>query len=510
MPRSTTASMPQGPTDDEIHQRALARWSADVARAEHDLGLFIEMYNEGYSRPDHLGDLLEALDRSMREPVYALVEAPPRHAKTETILNAMARRMKYRPRDSCAYCSYAAPLALRKSRRTRDIAARAGLWVGDETVRRNKFDPSASVSYWQTIDGGSFTAGGRGGAFIGEGYSMVVYDDPYKNREEAESPVIQEKADETWRSTLANRVEPGGSAIITHQGWNSEDIIERLRDEVGPAGQRWEVISLPAVIDAVYDDDGLLIGGTPLWPSRWSLRDLARRAFDVQEYNWHSQYQQDRRPRGDAVFGGEPARFTEPMIDQAFTFISCDPGIEDNKIKDSSGIVVASCYRRQGPYHTPSRPQLLLHMDILHAEDRWLDWVDLLNHLEELQTQRFRGAAILLEEVSAFRALSGIAARLNPSLRLYPITPRGSKILRAQPTGKMWSRGGVRLPLGGRFDGPWVAHFLKEAHRFTGRPGGKDNMIDAMTQLADYAEHALSAATGGEVGGEIEMASSPF
>ena len=494
--------------DDEIHARALARRSALEELAEFDLSTFIELATPAYDSPEHLRPLLDVLDRSMREPVFALIEVPPRHAKTETLLHDLARTLRYRPTESVAYCSYSAPLALRKSRKTREIASRAGVWTDDERLMaKSRFDPSQAVSYWQTVQGGSFTAGGRNGAFVGEGYGKVVYDDPFKNRAEAESPVIQEKALEQWRQ-LAGRLEQHGSGFVSHQAWNDLDVIATLKAELarGPDGGDWEVISLPAVIGAEYDEKtGALVGGVPLYPARWSLKALARKKRDVGDYNWFSQYTNDRRPRGDRVFT-DPARYAEPTIDGAVVVVSCDPGIEDDKMKDSSGIVVGSCYRRAGPYHTPERPQIEARVDVLHAEDQWRDTPDLLDYLEYLQREQYAGAPILLEEVSAFKILSQVARRLNPKLRLYPITPKGSKLLRAQPAAKAVAQCRIRVPV----FAPWVDAFLREMSRFTGKAGGKDNMVDALTQLFDYADGLLSAAAEADWGGEVGMASSPF
>lgn len=495
-------------SSDEINARALARRSALEDLAEHDLGIFIELSTPAYDSPEHLRPLLDALDRSMREPVFALVEVPPRHGKTETLLHDLVRTLRYRPTEAVAYCSYSSPLALRKSRKAREIAGRAGVWADDEQiVSKGRFDPAAAVSYWQTITGGSFTAGGRGGNFVGDGYGKVVYDDPFKGRAEAESPVIQEKAVEQARQ-LAGRLEQHGSMFVSHQAWNDLDVIATLRSEVkgGRDGGDWEMISLPAVIGARYDDaTGNLIGGVPLYPARWSLDALARKKRDVGDYNWYSQYTNDRMPRGTRVFH-EPARYASPVIDGAVVVISCDPGIEENRMKDSSGIVVASCYRRAGPHHTPAKPQLETRMDVLYAVDEWRDTPDLLDYLEAQQSFDFRGAPVLLEEVSAFKILSQVAARLNPKLRLYPYTPKGSKLLRAQPCAKAWNQGRIRTPL----DAPWVDAFHRECQRFTGRAGGKDNMVDALTQLFDYADGLLSVMAEADYGGEVSMASSPF
>lgn len=492
---------------EEAHRRALARRSALEDLAADDLGAFIELHTPEYEVPEHLRPLLDVLDRSMHEPVFALIEVPPRHGKTETLLHDLARTLRYKPGEAVAYCSYSSPLALRKSRKAREIAARAGVWAEDaHVVSRNRFDPASAISYWQTIDNGSFTAGGRNGAFVGDGYGKIVYDDPFKNRGEAESVVIQEKAIDTWRG-LTTRIEPGGSGFVTHQAWNDADPIAVLKAEMDtPDGMDWELVSLPAVIGATYDDSGRLVGGIPLWPARWTLEALAKRKYQVGDYNWYSQYTNDRLPPGTRVFH-DPARYVTPRIDGAVVMISCDPGLEEDKMKDSSGIVVGSLYHRASPFHTPEQPHLELAIDVLLAEDQWRDTPDLLDYLELLQRTMFRGAPVLLEEVSAFKALSQMARRLNPKLQLYPITPRGSKLLRARPAAKAWNNGRIRTPL----DAPWVVDFHREAQRFTGRAGGKDNRVDALTQLFDYADLALNAAGGAEIGGDrLEAASSPF
>lgn len=314
---------------------------------------------------------------------------------------------------------------------------------------------------------------------------------------------------EVWRGTLGDRIEPGGSAFITHQAWNDSDVIAQLKEAMrgaGPDDIQWEIISLPAVIDAVYDEAGNLVGGTPLWPARWTLRELARRKYNAGDYNWFSQYQGDRRPRGDALFG-EPLRYTVPQVNGAVVVISCDPGIEDNKMKDSSGIVVGSCFRVASPYYTPESPDFDQCVDVLLAEERWRDMPELLDHLEWLQNEVFPGAPIILEEVSAFKALSQMARRLNKRVLIYPVTPRGSKYLRAQPTARAWNKGQIRTPL----QAPWdVADFQREARRFTGKPGGKDNRIDALSQLFDYWEQASSALARAVAGSPSAISSSPF
>ena len=77
------------PSAEEAHLRALARQSANEDLAEHDLGLFIELTTSAYDAPEHLRPLLDALDRSMTEPVYALVESGTFDARLYYRLNTI-------------------------------------------------------------------------------------------------------------------------------------------------------------------------------------------------------------------------------------------------------------------------------------------------------------------------------------------------------------------------------------------------------------------------------------
>ena len=89
---------------------------------------------------------------------------------------------------------------------------------------------------------------------------------------------------------------------------------------------------------------------------------------------------------------------------------------------------------------------------------------------------------------------------------MYSVVPKGNKYLRAQPTAGSWNAGRIRVPL----DAPWVTDFLYESARFTGKRGGKDNRIDALTQLFDYAERVHGQIAAGESGGQSTMHDSPF
>lgn len=507
--------------------QARARLLQDERAGEFDLCKFMARYQPERQAPTHMMPLVEALDRTMRPRLVIngerrrgsrfkiiAVEAPPRHWKTSVLQAHAARLVKYRPARA-AYCTYANDIAFRRSREVRELAARAGVWIGAEQRTSQHFDPSLSVAFWQTDTGGQFVAGGRHGQWIGEGFDLIEFDDPLKDPAEAESDAISDEAFATFRM-LMSRLEPGGTMVLSQQRWNERDPIGRLKEwiETDPDAPEVEIVTLRAIeqIEIRTDEKGneRITGGVPLCPQRYDLPALIEWVSMLGIYGW-ANLQQDVTPRGKRVFP-ELARYERPEIDGSCLFISCDPGIEGSDAKlakkakaDPSGIVVAWAYLRKGERLNLETGQLevvdLLHLDVILAEELWLEPLDLLAHLEELQTVTFPGAQLFLEEVGAFRLLELVANRTNSMLQITSTLPKGSKLIRSLPAAAAAraTPPRIRVPM----TGAWVPQFCKQVRNFTGKPGRRDNMVDGLTQLFDLAEVILGvAAAGAASGGE--------
>lgn len=508
---------PEDPRADLV-LRARARMALDRRRAKRDLRTFIRLHQPRYRDPDHLAAVIDALDASLarleakRGLGVIVLEAPPRHFKTSVIMAHIARLLRYFAGVSCAYATYAGDLAKRRSRNVRDLAARAGVWVGEIQTTKQKFDPSKSVSFWQTDAGGQFVAGGRRGQFVGEGFHFICADDLIKDAQEYLSEIVQAEAWTVVKMLFA-RLEPGGTLVLTNQRWGEDDPIGKLKAWVAedPDAPDVTVITLRAIEDIEIEEDELgrerIVGGRPLCPWRFTLDDLRKRASALGDWFW-PQYQQDTSARGKTVFP-ELARYDEPTTTRAILLISCDPGISKKdankgraKEPDPAGIVVGWAY-----VGTDSEGQPRVGVDVVLAEEIWLEGLDLLDHLEGLQTHGYPGAPCLLEEVAAFKLLEQVAGRLNQSLQITAITPRGSKFWRAQPAARGAKDGLVRVPLAG----DWVNPFCKEVRGFTGRDGRRDAQVDALTQLYDQAElyFGLKSA-GGQSAGSGSLGESPF
>jgi len=191
------------------------------------------------------------------------------------VLHGIARLLARHPEWTIAYVSYAADIARSKSKQIRDYALAAGVELRQDSKASHE---------WRTPQGGGVLATGVGGPLTGHGVWLLVVDDPFKNRQDADSALIRERTYQWFTSTAMTRVEPGGSALIVHTRWHRDDLIGRLsRDEE----TEWEIVSLPA-IDAE---------GRALWPERWPVSELERKRAEVGEYDWDSLFQQSPKAR---------------------------------------------------------------------------------------------------------------------------------------------------------------------------------------------------------------------
>lgn len=149
----------------------------------------------------------------------------------------------HRPTDRIAHVSYAAALAHRNSRQTRNLVRLYGgaheLWLASDR---------SAVDEWELTKGGGMRATGIDGGLTGTPADLAIIDDPHKDRAEADSPAAKEAVWNFWSGTLVPRLSPGAPVILIQTRWAKDDLAGRVLELEGDrrAGGRWEVISLPA------------------------------------------------------------------------------------------------------------------------------------------------------------------------------------------------------------------------------------------------------------------------
>lgn len=154
----------------------------------------------------HLAYIRARLDRvTTGELRRLMLFIPPRHGKSEqTTIRYPVYRMEVNPTIRACVGCYNQRFAERFGRKSRRIA-RERLKVSEER---------AAVSEWETTAGGVFRTCGVGSPPTGEGFDLIVIDDPIKSREEAESVAYRERVWDWYRDDLYTRLEPGGAIIL--------------------------------------------------------------------------------------------------------------------------------------------------------------------------------------------------------------------------------------------------------------------------------------------------------
>ena len=137
---------------------------------------------------------------------------PPRHGKSELgSIQFPAWFLGRNPEKEIICCSYTSDLAIDFGRKTRNLI--------DAVEFRNLFKvslagDSQAANKWRTNKGGSYTAVGVGGPITGRGADILIIDDPFKNRKEAESPLVRQQVWDWYLSTAYTRLSPNGSIIL--------------------------------------------------------------------------------------------------------------------------------------------------------------------------------------------------------------------------------------------------------------------------------------------------------
>src|SRR6185312_12946475 len=198
--------------------------------------------------------------------------------------------------DHCVIAaSHTQELAEKWGRRVRNLIAEHSLVLGVGLA-----PDSQAAGRWETNSGGEYFAAGVGGAISGRRADLVVIDDPIRSREDADSETVRDKTWDWYKSDLYTRLKPGGRIVLIQTRWHEDDLAGRLLADMESGGDRWEVISLPALAEEA--DPLGRVPGQPLWPEWEDLDNLERKRRAVGARDWSALYQQRPAPEDGSFF----------------------------------------------------------------------------------------------------------------------------------------------------------------------------------------------------------------
>lgn len=402
------------------------------------------------------------LDHALGSEQRIVLAAPPQHGKTETTLHAISSWIKQAPTKRFAYATYAQDRSDSASIKAKHIAERAGLQIAGKT------------RHWQTGVGGEVFWTSIGGPLTGEGIDgVLIVDDPVKDRQDADSAVMRERAINWFDDVAMTRVHPGASVIVMATRWHPDDLSGKL------IKRGWRYINLQAVCEDLPDLVGRNLGDA-LWPEQRSLAFLETHRKNI--FTWASLYQGRPRPRGGAVFG-PPTYYREAPseyqigygIDLAYTKkTSADHSVCIRLLKSGEKFYVVNVIRRQvkAPVFADT---LQTELEVMSGPMRWY----------------------------ASGTETGVGDFMLPTVpTLDVVNASADKFVRAQPAAKAWNDnrilvpacmgaipGNENLPDDERRTAPeWLPAFLDEVGNFTGVNDTEDDQVDALAAGHDVLD----------------------
>lgn len=260
-----------------------------AAKARRSLLSFTEYTLPQYQRAAHhelIAEKLEAVERG--EIDRLMIFMPPRHGKSELASKRFPSWCLGRnPKRQIIAASYNSDLASDFGRNVRNIIAEpefsqvfAGVTLAPDSQAANRMN---------TNHGGTYVAAGVGTAVTGRGADIALIDDPFKDREEADSERRRETVWDWYRSTLYTRLMPGGAIVLIQTRWHEDDLAGRLLEQ---EADQWDVLELPAL----HPERGAL------WPEWYDEAALNRIKDTIGPREWSALYQQSPQPDEGTFF----------------------------------------------------------------------------------------------------------------------------------------------------------------------------------------------------------------
>lgn len=298
--------------------------------------------------------LNQFLERKIR---FMMVFMPPRHGKSELTSRRLPAMIHGRyPDDQIIAASYSASLAAdmcKDVQRIIDTPEFSACFPNLHITAEGKRSPFKRDSLehelysWdkhrkRRYKRGSYLGGGIQGAFTGKGGQWLLIDDPFKNRQEADSVVFRKRVLAAFQSSLLTRLEKEASILLTMTRWHEGDLAGELLEEMKmfEDALQFEVINFPAIKendDNIYDPRKI---GEPLWPGKFSLKRLMqlKRAGGPRE--WGSLYQQRPTIEGGGLF--ESRMFKYDRLPNSFDYIfsMSDTSYNDKQENDYTAVTV--------------------------------------------------------------------------------------------------------------------------------------------------------------------------
>lgn len=467
---------------------------AALKAAEASFLGFVKLLHPRWEIPAAHLELIEALDRlekgELRHELLDTVctnaqfNMPPRHAKSAYVTVMFAAYYICRcPQRSVMTGSYSATLAEGFGKQVRDIIELPVVRQAFPNVRIDPLDRSKAE--WGLVDGGGTSTGGKyyavglGGTTTGRPANLLIWDDPIKTKEEADSATSRNKAWDFITYSLQTRKQPllrtvNGQivrepaieiAILTR--WNVDDPGGRIQETPDWKEGRWFHFLRPAIIDEGKPTE------KALWPDAFPLEEL-KRIRKADPARFEALYQQQPFTKGGSIFKTSWWKSVKelPKPDQLVCLVcGADTAFKASENNDPTALVFAGL-GYDGNFY------------IYEVFEKHLEFPDLKRLFVTMnglwKSRGLRG--FYIEDRASGQSLVQELRRMG-GVPVIPHALPGDKAVKARGITPLVEGGLVYLPE----YAPWVDDFISEFEQFTGDAAKKerDNKVDATVIALD-------------------------
>ena len=444
------------------------------ARAK--LGAFCEYVDPEYITSRHtkiMDDALEAVEAG--EITRLMICMPRRHGKSKKVSQLFPCWFLGRnPKAEFVQSGYAHGITMVHSRKSRDIFVQPevsrlfpGVKHAPERAAQDKIAVERQAAHeWGTVQGGRYYAVGVGGGLTGRGARILSIDDPVKNREEADSPTIQQKTIDWYKSTAFPALTPDGGVILTMTRWNPNDLAGWILRNAEETGEHWEVIKLAAI-----DSEG-----NALWPEVWPLEKLEMIRAQIGEHEFQAQYQQEPVLRGGNMFDTTSIKVHESLSEfpeiRFVRFWDLASTVKERAKDDPDYTIGAKCAVTMDN----GMPHLWI-ADVRACQQEAPRRNALILQATEDDGP---GVQVLVESVAGYKdTYTTLRDLLRGKRTVKKISVSGDKVVRAAPLEPVFAAGNVHI-----LKAQWNGMFLDQFTQFPS--AAHDDCVDAVAGAFEY------------------------
>lgn len=451
-----------------------------------------------------------------------IINIPPRYMKSLTVsVFWPAWTWTLIPEMQFVYASYSSGLAIRDSIKTRRLIQSPwyqSQWSEIVAIRQDQNQKTR----FENTEAGYRIATSVLGAATGEGGNIIIVDDPH-NMKEIFSEYKRNEAIDWWNTVMSTRVNNPKTdhRVIISQRGHENDLVGHLlksmerhhtdtEEALGEEIEHYETLILPAEYVPKFTDFGDDVKRKPktsigfsdprteenelLYPQRFNRKVIEALKESLGPYASSAQLQQNPVPAGGAVFSIStlrcwapahlinhygPARVKDtsgkeykldtialPTGNEITDGLSCDFSFSDFS---TSSYVVIQVWRNVGPNHY-----------LIHQSKAQRDFKGTMVSLGKI-VAKFPSAQLRLFELKAngFAIYSSLRDKISG---IIPITPKESKVARAQAVSPILEAGNVIIPH--PLYATWVHDLILDWISFPF--GQSDDSVDGMTQWLNY------------------------